>query len=387
MPRAPRPLVFLAGGGTVGHLAPGFAVRAALRDLGGDAVFVTPGEEREAAWFPPGDPTPLHVRAPKLPRRPAQAAAFPFRMGRAVVGAWRRIRQERPAAVVALGGWPCAPTALAALFARLPLCLVATDAVPGVVVRALHRFAQRTYVATDEGRDALPRRGRVVVVGRMIRPEVRAARRDPARFGLGEGRRTLFVVGGSLGARALNRATVDGIVEAVDRSPDLPARLQVIHSTGPADDTDPRRVYEALGIPCHVSPYVRDVGTAYATADLVLCRGGASTVAEVEWLGVPAVIVPFPHHKDRQQWKNAAPLVGRGAAVLLAEAALTPEAFRTQVVDLLFDDRRLEAMAKAARRPRPADRAGRPGEDAAATIATDLVRFIGGRRRGRPRTA
>ena len=156
--RSARPF-FLAGGGTVGHLAPAFAIRDALRDLGRDGLFVTPGEAREAAWFPPGDPEPLHVPSPRFPRTPWQALAFPFRMTKAVRAAGRLLRAHRPAAVLALGGWPCAPTAIAARLAGVPVALLATDAVPGSVIRRMHRKALRTYLSREEALAGLPEGG------------------------------------------------------------------------------------------------------------------------------------------------------------------------------------------------------------------------------------
>jgi UDP-N-acetylglucosamine--N-acetylmuramyl-(pentapeptide) pyrophosphoryl-undecaprenol N-acetylglucosamine transferase len=334
---------------------------------------VTPGEAREEAWFPAGERPPLHLDAPRLPRRPVAAALFPLRMARAVLDAHALLRRERPPAVVALGGWPCAPAALAAVVGRVPLALVATDVVPGVVVRRLHRLAGRTYVTTEAAASALPSRDRVRVVGPLVRPEVLGGRRDPRRFGLEPGRRTVLVVGGSLGARGLNAAVLWGLRMSLERRPDLRERVQVIHSTGAGEEALAARAYREMGIRSYVSPFVTQVGDALETADLVVCRGGASTVAELEAVGRPAVVVPYPHHADRQQWRNAERLVARGAALLVEETALDANAFEADVLRLLLEeDGRLAAMTRAARAPSSAP-------DGAALLATDLVRFIGDR--------
>ena len=134
--------------------------------------------------------------------------------------------------------------------------------------------------------------------------------------------------------------------------------------------------YREMGIPAVVSAFVAEVGDALATADLVVCRGGASTLAEVASLGRPAAIVPYPHHADRQQWRNAGPLLARKAAVALAEEALSPDEFDREVVGLLLDADRRRAMEEAARAE-----ASRPGgeRDPATALARDLVRFIGDR--------
>jgi UDP-N-acetylglucosamine--N-acetylmuramyl-(pentapeptide) pyrophosphoryl-undecaprenol N-acetylglucosamine transferase len=372
-PPADRP-VLLAGGGTAGHLAPGFALRSALAAHGVRCAFVTPGEEKERAWFPEGEAEPLHVAAPRLPRSAVPAAAFPLRMGASVAWALAVLRRERPGAVVALGGWPCAPVALAALLARVPLHLVAVDAVPGVVVRSLSRFAARTYLASGEARGALPRPDRAVVVGPFLRPDLAAARRDPARFGLAPGVPTLLVVGGSLGASALNGAVLAGLTVAAAADPSLASRVQVIHSTGPEGEATAKTAYDRLGVRAFVAPFVAAMPDALATADLVLCRGGASTLAEVRALARPAVVVPYPHHVDRQQERNAEPLVRAGLATVVDQAELTPAAFGTVVLARLLDPRRGPGASAAS--------SGAAGGGGAAAAAADLVRSLGGGNRG-----
>ncbi len=363
--------VLLAGGGTVGHLAPAFAVRDALRELGREGIFVTPGEAREAAWFPPGDPEPLHVPAPRLPRNPWQALTFPFRLTKAVLAARRLLRATRPAAVLALGGWPCAPAAIAARLLGVPLALLSTDAVPGSVIRRMHRRAVRTYLSREEALAGLPQGGRPLVVGPLVRREVLRASRDPAALGLHPSKTTLFVVGGSLGARGLNEAVRVGMAAAVAADPGLADRIQLLHAAGTEEEAARCvEAYRRAGVAAVVRPFVVEVGTALRCADLVLCRGGASTLAEVDALGRPAVVVPYPHHEDRQQWRNAEPLVARGAAVIVEEAQLTAESFRREVLGRLLDPAALSRMA-AARAPGT----GSSGiADAAATIAADLVR-------------
>jgi len=366
-------VVLLAGGGTVGHLSPGFAIRDALAASGHRALFVTPGEAREAAWFAPSEPPRLHVPAPRLPRGLASRLTFPFRMARAVLVARRVIARERPGVVVALGGWPCAPTAIAALTRKVPLALFAADAVPGVVVRKLERRAAVTYLAHEAARGALAHPDKARVVAPFVRAEVLAARRDPARFGLAAGKPTLLVTGGSLGAKGLNSAFLDGLAAAVGADPGLAARLQVIHLTGSEDEAvRSEETLARLGVARSVRPFVREIGEALMTADLVLCRGGASTLAEVAALRRPAVIVPYPHHADRQQWKNAAGLTARGAAVLVEEGALSPDVFAKDVLGRLLDPGALATMAAAySGGPDSA-----PQRDGAATIALDLVRFL-----------
>ncbi len=360
--------VLFVGGGTVGHLAPGFAVADALRRIGATAAFATPGTASEAAWFPPGE-TRYRSAAPRLVRRPVPLALFAPRLVGAVVAATRLLARVRPRAVVALGGWPCVPLALAAWLRRVPLDLLASDERPGAAVRLLAPLARRVYLARAEARAALPARVHTTVVGPILRGRIGHGLCDPSRFGLVPGRLTLLVTGGSLGARALNVALSEGVLLAARADPSLGARIQVLHQVGGSGE-GVEAAYRAARVPHRVVPFVADMDVAYATADLVVCRGGALTVQELEATRVPAVLVPYPHHADRQQYENARRLVAPGAAVLLDEKDLSPERVARDVVPLLLDHaRRREMSARAPRSPRGG--AGR--------VAADLVRSIGGR--------
>ncbi len=370
-------LILLAGGGTVGHLAPGLAIRDALVAAGHRVLIVTPGEEREAAWFSADEPPRLHVRAPRLPKGWLSKVTFVPRMARSVWAARRLVKRERPDVVLALGGWPCAPTAIAATTLRVPLTLFAADAVPGIVVRKLEAKAARTYLVSQACLAHLKHPERALVVPPFIREAVRRAVRDPLRFGLVEGKRTLLVVGGSLGSTGLNARALAGLEAAVAADAKWADRIQVIHSTGSEEaSAAATETYRRIGVGAHVRPFLSHMGEALRTADLVLCRGGASTLAEVAALARPAVVVPYPHHADRQQWKNAEPLVACGAVALVEEAAFTPQAYRTEILARLFDPERLRAMSNASpSRPAEGDSAVRT--DGATTIALDLVRFFG----------
>jgi UDP-N-acetylglucosamine--N-acetylmuramyl-(pentapeptide) pyrophosphoryl-undecaprenol N-acetylglucosamine transferase len=355
--------VLFSGGGTVGHLAPAFALLPALEARGVGHVFATPGEPVEAAWFPPGAPR-VTLRAPRLRQDPRSLAAFPGRLLRAALSARQLLRREGAGVVVGLGGWPCVPAVLAAASAGTPVALLASDERAGLAVRGLSALAERVYVAREEAARDLPA-PRVVVTGPLIRPGIRSGRRAPEAFGLSRERRTLFVTGGSLGARRLNEAVVQGLRAAVRDDPGLSSRVQVLHQTGEGAG-DVAGAYRALGLVHHVAPFVRDMGTAWATADLALCRAGAVTCAELEATGTPAVLVPYPHHGDRQQVRNAERLVARGGARLLEEERLS-DAEIAAVLQLLGSGERLARMSSSLRLDAP---------DAAARVADDLVRLL-----------
>ena len=352
--------ILFSGGGTVGHLAPGFALADALASRGLVTCFATPGEAREAAWFAGREP-PVAIPAVRLPRGPGAAIAFPLRLARCVRGARRVLRARSVDCVVALGGWPCAPAALAARAAGATLVLYAADAVPGRVVRWLRRRADRIYVAHESARAALG--GDAHVCGPLLRAAIAQGRRDATRFGLRADRATLLVTGGSLGARGLNERLLSGLEDAVGSAPSLADRFQVIHAAGDGAPAVAKR-YVAMGVAHHVVPFLSEIGHAYATCDLLVGRAGAGTCDEVEALGLPALLVPYPHHADQQQARNAARLSERVPAVSwVEEAALDSAVVADQVLGRLQSRRPVEENL--------------PFRDAATETASDLIRFLG----------
>ncbi len=363
--------VLVVGGGTVGHLGPGFAVADALRARGVEVAFATPGEGREQAWFPPSEPAPLSAPALRRPKGALGLPVFAARLALAVLRTRRLLGREQPDVVVALGGWPCVPAVLAARSKGLPVAFIASDARPGVAVRRLAGLAARIYVAHAGAAEELGGRETVRVTGPAIRGAVLEGRDDPGAFDLESGRLTLFVTGGSLGARALNEALPRGLAAAVAEDPSLADRLQVIHQTGESAE-GVAEAYEAAGIRCRVLPFVEDVGTAYRTAHLVVARGGALTCAELMAVGTPAILVPYPHHADRQQFENARALETCGGARVVEERDLTIEGVRRHVLDLLEDEAALKRMTQALRGSDPGG-AGR--------VAADLVRLVEGESR------
>jgi UDP-N-acetylglucosamine--N-acetylmuramyl-(pentapeptide) pyrophosphoryl-undecaprenol N-acetylglucosamine transferase len=176
---------------------------------------------------------------------------------------------------------------------------------------------------------------------------------------------TLLLFGGSQGAHALNRALVGALADLCDRVPGL----RVIHQTGERDYTDAQADYLHAGVPAEVSPFIDDMPGAFARADLVVCRSGASTVAEIAAAGKPAIFVPFPRAADDHQRKNAEALSNRGAAMLVPESELTPRRLAETAASLLNDPARLQAMGAAAHRLSHSDAAG--------TIARLAARLAG----------
>jgi UDP-N-acetylglucosamine--N-acetylmuramyl-(pentapeptide) pyrophosphoryl-undecaprenol N-acetylglucosamine transferase len=343
--------VMLTGGGTGGHVYPALAVAAALREASTaerpvDLLFVGPktrGEEdlvrREGLDFQPIRAGALRVAAPwTLARGLFNLIAGTLQAARAVGG-------FRPDVVFATGGYASVPVALAARLRRRPLVVYLPDLVPGWAVRLLARLARRVAVTARPALARLPS-GKTVVTGYPVRrvfleTEKAEGRR---RLGLDPQLPTLFVSGGSQGGRSINQAVAGQL-------PRLVEVYQVVHVSGRADHPWLAEVRERLAdahrSAYHLHSYLHEeMPWAMASADLAVMRSGASTLGELTSVGLPAVLVPYPHAGGHQR-ANARYLEELGGAVVLEEADL-PQLFE-RVRELLADRPRLESMAAALR--------------------------------------
>jgi UDP-N-acetylglucosamine--N-acetylmuramyl-(pentapeptide) pyrophosphoryl-undecaprenol N-acetylglucosamine transferase len=347
--------VCLVSGGTGGHLMPALTLAQALADRGHLPLLVTEGRPAEQSLLESAG-----VIATQVPvgRR---GLTLPFRLARAVLRARRLLRRERVDLVVGTGGRTTVPVALAARSLGVPFCLLEQNAVPGRANRWLLPLAQRIYL----GLPVEERVPRSLVTGTPLRREVGAVDRDSARRSLGLDERTpvLLVTGGSQGARALNETVPRALVG-------LRVPLQVIHVAGLEGEAAVRLLYAeaASVVRAIVRPLSRDMATLYAAADLVICRGGGGTVAELIAAGRASVIVPYPHHRDRQQLHNARVLERAGAAVVLEQDVLTAATLRETVAELLRREGVLSAMGARARALLP--------DGAADRILDDLRRLV-----------
>ena len=369
--RTGGPSVLVVGGGTAGHIEPALAVGEAVLRLDPTALVTAVGTPRGLEVdLVPRRGVPLELVDPvPLPRRPdADLLRLPGRLIRAVRGARDVLRRTGADVVVGFGGYACVPVYLAAAATRgrVPIVVHEANARAGIANKLGARFAVATLAAVrDSGLDAR-------VVGNPVKGAVsaldRAALRAEARahFGLDPDAPTLLVVGGSQGARSLNRAMA-GVAEDARR-----AGVGVLHAVGPRNLDDAPRPEVEDG-PAYVTvPYVDRMDLAYAAADLVLCRSGAITVAEVSAVGLPAVFVPLPHGNGEQAL-NARDLVTAGAALLVDDADLTAEYLRTTVLPLAGDAERLQSMSTAA--------AGGGSRDAAEVVARIALDAAGKARR------
>jgi UDP-N-acetylglucosamine--N-acetylmuramyl-(pentapeptide) pyrophosphoryl-undecaprenol N-acetylglucosamine transferase len=328
----------LAGGGTAGHVNPLLAVADELTATGDEVLVLGTAEGVESRLVPERGYELLVIPRVPFPRRPNRAAlAFPGAVRGAIAVAGRHLTDRGIDGVIGFGGYAAAPAYLAARRRGVPFALHEQNAKPGLANRLGARFTRAVGV-TFEG-TPLPHGE---VVGMPLRREIagldRAAARDEALafFGLGAARPVLLVTGGSLGAERLNR-TATASAAAV-----LAAGWQVLHLAGS------RSAVADPGLDGYrMLEYADRMDLALAAADLAVSRAGASTVSELSALGLPAVYVPYPVGNGEQR-HNAAGVVAAGGAVLIEDAAFTPETFAARVLPLLTDPARLAAMTAAA---------------------------------------
>jgi UDP-N-acetylglucosamine--N-acetylmuramyl-(pentapeptide) pyrophosphoryl-undecaprenol N-acetylglucosamine transferase len=342
--------VLLAGGGTAGHTSPLIATADALRRLDPAVEITCLGTPRglETRVVPEAGYRLELIPPVPLPRRVGiDLLAVPARLRGAVRATIDVLDRVRPDVVVGYGGYASMPAYLAARRRRLPLVVHEQNALPGLANKVGARVARR--VAVSFPGTPLPRAEYVgLPIRRMIstldRRAVRAEARD--HFGLDADRPTLLVTGGSQGARRLNQAVSGAAAALAD------AGVQVLHVVGPRGEADPA----PSGVPYVVVPFLDRMDLAYAAADLVVCRAGASSVTEAAAVGLPAVFVPLPIGNGEQE-HNARPVVDAGGGLLVADGALTPEWVAGTVPGLVADADRLAAMGSAAAAliPRDAD--------------------------------
>ena len=344
-------LFVISGGGTGGHVTPALALGEALRRRGEQALFV--GTERgiEKRLVPEAgfELVTLDAR-PVIGRGPVARAAALLALGRAALAARRLLRERGVKLVIAVGGYASVPAALAASLSGIPVALVNTDAVPGLANRVLARVAKRVFVGFPGAAAAFGGGAKVVVSGVPLREALRQA--FAARAGDEKPREDerlhLFAFGGSQGARQINDALVASL-PALD-----PARLAVVHQTGESDRARVEEAYRKAGFDAVVTAFERDMPSRYRWADLVVCRAGAISVAELALAGRPALLLPLAHVGGGEQFANARELERAGAARVLDSRNLSHEAFTRELVALLDDPERLRAMAgKAAALAKP----------------------------------
>lgn len=351
--------VMITTGGTGGHIFPGLAVAAELLRRGTRVFWLGTSDGMEARLVPDhGVDFEGIAFASVRGKGIARLLLGPYAIARACKQAWSVIARRAPGVVIGFGGFASFPGALAGVACAKPLVLHDANAVAGLANRVLAYGADRILLGFPgalRGRHA----AKVEWVGNPLREAIGALPPPEQRFAARTGPLVLLVVGGSLGAAALNECVPAALSQ-------LPAtsRPRVIHQAGARHVDTLRAAYERAGVAAQCVPFIEDMAARYGEADVVLCRGGASTVAELAAAGVGSIVVPLPGAIADEQTANAQFLVDGGAAIRIAQSDLTPERLAAELRALTRES--LLAMATAARRLARTDAADRV---AAACIA------------------
>jgi UDP-N-acetylglucosamine--N-acetylmuramyl-(pentapeptide) pyrophosphoryl-undecaprenol N-acetylglucosamine transferase len=334
--------LLIAGGGTGGHLFPGVAIAEELRAREPDADITFVGTKRgiEARVLPElGWKLELIEVSGLKTVGLAGAIRGMFRLPRALWQARRLIKRLAPDAVIGVGGYASGPVVLAARLRGIPTAICEQNSIPGLTNKLLGRFVRRVFVAFDGSRKFFAAK-KVELVGNPVRRELAAQLASATTTA--DDKLHVLVSGGSLGAIAVNALAADALAKlAKERA------LAIVHQTGEKDLEPTRKRYADAGVDADCRAFIKDMAAAYTTADLVIGRAGATTVAELAIAGKPAVFIPYPFAADNHQVLNAAEMAERGAALMFEQSELTADKLADALRPLLADPAKRAAMGAA----------------------------------------
>ena len=334
--------VMIMAGGTGGHVFPALAVATELRGRGMDVVWLGAAGGFEERVVPEAgfrmERISIHgLRGNGLVRW-LQA---PFMLLLAMWQVFGALRRYRPRVVLGMGGFVTGPGGVMARMLRIPLVIHEQNAVPGMTNRLLSHIANRVLESFP---GSFGSSKKVSLVGNPVRAEIWQLPQPMHRMEQRASPLHLLIPGGSLGAQALNEA----VPEALDKI-DFSIQMEVRHQAGRGKEETTSEAYKSIGIDAEVVPFISNMAEAYGWADLVICRAGALTVSELAAVGVGSVLVPYPHAVDDHQTLNANYLTDAGAALLVPQSELDPEALAVILKQLMSDRKRLLQMAQTAR--------------------------------------
>jgi UDP-N-acetylglucosamine--N-acetylmuramyl-(pentapeptide) pyrophosphoryl-undecaprenol N-acetylglucosamine transferase len=354
--------MIIAGGGTGGHLFPGIAVADEFLAANPENEVLFVGTERgiEARLLPKlGYPLELISGSGIKGLGTLAKVQSGLRLLNGYAQSRKILKRFQPDLVLGVGGYASAPLLLAARGMGIRLFIHEQNATPGLANKILGRFAQIIFISMAESASQFPKES-TLLTGNPIRKEILWRFQERVRSVGGEFR--VLVFGGSAGAHRINLA----LIEALPHLSGERENLVFTHQTGEKDLEEVRRGYQAQGFKATVSPFIEDMAAAYGAADLVVCRAGATTIAEVTACGKGCVFIPYPYAADDHQRKNAEALLAREAGFMILEEDLTGEALAELILSLKKDPQRLAQVERNAR--------SLAHLDAAQAIVTEMVK-------------
>ena len=335
--------VLIAGGGTGGHLFPGIALaeEVVTRHHKNEVVFVGTEKGLEARVVPQAGFPLEFIRAQGLKGKGLwQFIKGLLALPMAFIASFRILQRHRPDVVVGVGGYSSGPVVMAAWMMGIPTAVQEQNALPGFTNKTLGKFVKVVFTAFEGARAFFPE-GKVHLVGNPIR---RKLMDNYLRSHVAHEHFSVLIFGGSLGAKGINQR----VVEALDHLGDLKEQVTFVHQTGKNDLEMVSKGYSDRGFHAEVREFIDDMSDAYARADLVVCRAGATTLSELTVCKKASILIPFPFATDNHQEANAQALVEAGAALMFRQSELTGQQLAEQIRALKMDPARLKQMEKKA---------------------------------------
>lgn len=341
--------IVLAGGGTGGHLFPGIAIAEELRRRSGSPEVIFIGTEKgiEASIVPrEGYPIRYLDAEGVVGKSLMKKVSAGIKTAVSVYEARRLLRGLRPDAVIGLGGYASFSPVLVGSFLSIPTVIMEQNAVPGLANKILSRIADIVCVTYHESISFFPK-NKTYITGNPVRQGIVTARKESAYelFGLERGKFTVFVFGGSLGARKINNA----VCNVFSYIHDMREKIQFLHQTGKDDYEAVRETYRKWEFKGTLAPFIHRMPEAYAVADLVISRAGATTLAELTAVGRPSLLVPYPHAAGHHQEQNAQRLSEMGAARIILDHELDGEILAKNLRELYESPEIRTEMARSCR--------------------------------------
>lgn len=337
--------VIFAGGGTGGHLMAGLSIAQEIssRFPGAHIIFFGTNKKGESGYIGKSSYEFKQIEACKLTSF-IRLPLFVFVSLIGIIHSMINIVRIKPDIIVGLGGYGSALPVVAAYVVGVPIVLIEQNVIPGRANLIMSRWADAILCHWESTKNRFKKAGSISVTGIPIRNGIVGNETEVVKnpFGLASQGKTLLVMGGSQGARAINKV----LLQSIPKLKALIPGLQIIHLTGKEGYKEAKDAYDNLGISSFVSEFSSEIGIAYRLADLVICRAGANTIAEISAVGIPAILIPYPYATDNHQYWNAYELARIGGAVIIKQDELKPERLTELVSDLLLNDEKLDNMKK-----------------------------------------
>ena len=342
--------IVISGGGTGGHIYPAIGIAKELMQLDPktEVVFIGGTDRLESTLVPQHGFRFQPISVAGFPRKLTwRWIPVVYRVFSGFAKSLWLLKNLKPRVVVGTGGYVCGPVLFAAVLLGIPTVIQEQNAAPGLTNLILARWAKAIYLAFETANTHFPTE-KTVVVGNPIRRTIGGIERTPETYdslGLDPERKTVFVMGGSQGAQPINQ----NVMDALDEFAPFHQQLQFIHQTGKVDYKAVKARYQTSSLRYLVQPYFDPIETIYSIADLMVCRAGGMTIAEIAACGIPAIFIPLPTAAGDHQRLNAQAVVDAGGGIVLNQRTLTGSKLAKEIIRIINDPQEQQQMAYQSR--------------------------------------